>query len=247
MTNTHTAPVSLITGAARRVGKAIAEHLHAQGQRVIIHCHHSQRDANALVQQLNTLRPNSAHVIVADLCDLDALQTLAEQSSSHWQRLDCLVNNASTFYPTAIGDSSEAQWDDLFGSNAKAPFFLAQACTPALQKSQGCIINIADIHAERPLKQHSIYCMAKAANVMLTKTLAKELAPDVRVNGISPGAIMWPEQNMDIQMQRNILNRIPLQRNGSANDIAQLVGQLQKSHYITGQIIAVDGGRSLHS
>ncbi len=243
-------PVALITGAARRIGASIARALHAAGHRVIIHYRQSATEAQALCTELNRLRADSALALTADLSQLDDIQRLASQAAEHWQRLDLLINNASSFYPTPVDSATEEQWDDLIGSNLKAPFFLAQALAPSLKQSRGCIINMADIHAERPLKNHSLYCLAKAGNVMLTKSLAKELAPDIRVNGIAPGAIMWPEQESELSQtgKQEILQRIPLSRSGEAEDIAKTVLFLaQQAPYISGQILAVDGGRSLSS
>jgi len=249
MNKTTTAPkVALITGGARRIGAAIAERLHHQGFDVFIHCRHSITEAQALADQLNRLRPHSAHVLLADLANLDHIATLTSRLQAQTSRLDLLVNNASSFYPTEIGNANEAQWDDLFSSNAKAPFFLSQALTEILTNSNGCIINIADIHGDRPLKKHTIYSMAKAANIMLTKSLALELAPHVRVNGIAPGAILWPEQeaSLDHTEQQNILTKIPLGCSGAPENIAACVEFLSTdNNYITGQIINVDGGRAL--
>jgi pteridine reductase len=185
--------------------------------------------------------------VQADLLSMNALPALVKEAHTAWGRLDALINNASTFYRTPIGNANEKQWDDLFGSNAKAPFFLAQAAAPFLKKSQGCIVNMVDIHAERPLKEHTLYCMAKASLVMLTKSLARELGPEVRVNGVAPGAIMWPNELDDVTKQR-ILNRTFLKRKGEPADIANTIKFLvMDAPYITGQIISVCGGRSLHS
>jgi len=240
--------VALITGAARRIGAALAESLHQQGYRIIIHYGHSAAAAQTLSQRLNQQRANSSVCLQADLNDDSQRQLLAQQALSSFGQLDLLVNNASSFYPTAIGSGTTEQWDDLFGSNAKAPFFLSQALAPALRQSGGNIINIADIHAERPLREHTIYCMAKAANVMLTKSLAMELAPQVRVNGIAPGAILWPEQaaELDGEQKNNILKKVPLERPGDPEHIANAVNFLiQPNNYVTGQVLSIDGGRSL--
>lgn len=241
-------PVVLITGAARRIGAQIARHLHASGYRVLVHYRASQADALALVTQLNQKRPDSAQALQADLADLAQIERLAQAASEQWSQLDALINNASSFYPTPLGQATEADWDDLIGSNLKAPFFLCQALAPALTASRGAIVNIADIHGQRPLKGHPIYCAAKAGNIMLTQSLARELAPDVRVNGVAPGAIMWPEQAAELNpdKQQAILDRIPLERSGEAMDIARAVAfLLDQAPYITGQIIGVDGGRSI--
>lgn len=240
-------PVALITGAAKRIGAETSRHLHSAGFNVIIHYRHSSGPAEHLAAELNQLRANSAIAIAADLSNISAINTLAEQALAQWQTIDLLVNNASSFYPTPFGQVSENEWDDLLSSNLKAPFFLAQALAPALTQTQGCIINIADIYAERPLQQHSVYSIAKAGNVMLTKTLARELAPRVRVNGIAPGAILWPEDGaMSAANKTSMLAKIPLNQCGQAQDIARTILFLaQQAPYISGQIIAVDGGRSI--
>lgn len=242
------APVALITGGARRIGAAIAEHLHQKGWRIVIHYRHSDRDAHALSERLNHTRKNSVITVKADLAQMPDIQHLAQQAQNHWGRLDALINNASSFYPTPLASASEQQWDDLFASNLKAPFFLSQQLANALAQNKGAIINIADIHAQRPLKHHSIYCLAKAGNVMLTQTLARELAPEVRVNGIAPGAIAWPEDaaELDAAAQQSILEKIALERTGEPLDIARSVAfLLTDAPYITGQVLAVDGGRTL--
>jgi pteridine reductase len=247
-TSSDSRPVALITGGARRIGAAIAESLHQAGFNIALHYRHSEKEAQAMVDKLNQQRSNSALAVAADLNHLQEIQHLAHALLQQWQRLDVLINNASSFFPTPVANASEAQWNDLMNSNLKAPFFLAQAFAAELQQRRGCIINIADIHADRPLKQHPIYCAAKAGNVMLTKSLARELAPQVRVNGIAPGAILWPEQDngLDDSTQQEILQKIPLARSGSPEDIARAVRFLvQDAPYITGQIITVDGGRSL--
>ncbi|GAB1261232.1 pteridine reductase [Aurantivibrio plasticivorans] len=243
-------PVVLITGAARRIGAEVSSLLHSSGFNVIIHCNQSLSEAEALCEQLNRARQDSAAIVSADLCDLHSINNLANQATEKWGRLDALVNNASSFYPTAVGEISESIYDDLFGTNLKAPLFLSQACAPALKEAQGCIINMADIHGERPLTGYPVYCMAKAANIMLTKALAKELAPDIRVNGVAPGAILWPENaaELDERAKDIIIDRAALKRIGNPQDIAQTILFLIKnSPYITGQIIAVDGGRNLIS
>lgn len=241
-----TRKVALITGAARRIGAAIAKKLHAEGANVVIHYRHSAQEALQLCEALNVQRQNSATAMVADLGNVDAVTALAKKSVEAWGRLDILINNASSFYPTSIGQSSPEQWQDLFDSNLKAPFFLAQALASELKKHQGCIINMADIHADRPLKEHTIYCCAKAGNTMLTKSLARELAPEVRVNGIAPGAIMWPEENLSSSAKNEIVERTALKRAGCESDIADTVNFLvNHAPYITGQILPVDGGRTL--
>lgn len=241
-------PVALITGAGRRIGAAMAKTLHTAGYRILVHYRQSASDAEALVTALNNERADSAHALCADLTDIAAVQTLAQQAQDHWGRLDVLINNASSFYPTLVGEITAEHWQDLFASNAQAPLFLSQALAPALKQQRGCIINIADIHALKPLKGYTTYCMAKAANTMLTQSLARELAPEVRVNSIAPGAILWPENEAEIDdnTKQQMLDEIPLQRTGTEADIARTaLFLIQQADYITGQIIAVDGGRSL--
>ncbi len=240
--------VALITGAAKRIGAEVARHLHAANFNLIIHYHHSEPEALSLADELNAARENSALTIKADLNDQDQLNALAKQASEQWQGLSLLVNNASSFYPTPFDKASESDWEDLIGSNLKAPYFLAQALAPALTAAAGCIINIADIYAEKPLRNHIIYSIAKAGNLMLTKSLAQELAPRVRVNGIAPGAILWPEQadKLSDEDKEKMLAKIPLQQRGQAQDIAKAIMYLVKdAPYVTGQVLTVDGGRSL--
>lgn len=245
MLNHTSAPVALITGAAKRLGKKTAETLHQAGYNIVIHYHHSQHDAEELATQLNLHRSDSARTVQADLLNEQTYSQLAADTLACFNRLDLLVNNASSFYATPIGTATSEQWHDLFSTNVKAPYFLSQALVPALSAQQGCIINMVDIHADRPLQQHSIYCMAKAALGMMTKALARELAPTIRVNGIAPGAILWPSQTLPEDDKNMILNQIPLQRCGEPTDIANTLLFLAQSPYITGQILAVDGGRSL--
>ena len=238
--------VALVTGAAKRIGAAIARQLHSQDINVVLHYRHSKDHAQALCGELNAQRSNSAITLQADLSDVDAIHELAKLAQQHWGRVDILINNASSFYSTEIGNSTDQQWQDLFNSNLKAPFFLSQALAPELKKHRGCIINMADIHAERPLKNHSIYCCAKAGNVMLTKSLARELAPEVRVNGVAPGASLWPEEALNLDQKHEIIERTALKRAGNESDIAATVWFLVNSApYITGQLIPVDGGRTL--
>ena len=241
------APVVLITGAARRIGAAIATRLHGRGYRVIIHYQNSAADAEKLCEKLNTIRVDSAHSLQASLLDIDSIAQMAEASIAHWGQLNALVNNASSFYPTPIATATNTQWDDLIGSNLKGPFFLCQALADELKKRGGSIVNIADIHAHQPLENHSIYCIAKAGNKMLTKTLAKDLAPNVRVNGIAPGVILWPENDTQKDDDQALLIKtIPLQRMGNSEDIARLAEFfITGASYITGQTIAVDGGKHL--
>lgn len=240
--------VALITGGSRRIGASIAKVLHENGFNLALHYRNSRAEAQALQKTLNDKRANSVVLIQADLHITQGLNTLVKSTVDSFKRLDLVINNASSFYSTPIGKATEHDWDDLIGSNLKAPFFLAQAAAPALKQSKGCIINIVDIHSERPLKEHPIYCMAKAGLAMMTKSLAKELGPEIRVNGISPGAILWPENDMDELTQQRIVSRNFLKRQGSPTDIAQTVLFLaMQAPYITGQIIAVDGGRGLNS
>lgn len=247
-----TPKVALVTGAAKRIGAEIVRQLHKENFNVVIHYHQSEQAAKELVDELNKEREKSAIGIVANLNILADINNLAAQAHQHWQRMDLLVNNASSFYPTPIGESSDEDWNELINSNLKAPFFLAQALAKHLATHRGCIINIADIYADRPLKKHSIYSIAKAGNVMLTKSLAQELAPLVRVNSIAPGAILWPddkhkkpEDRLSDAEKEKMLSKIPLQERGQAQDIARAILFLTQSPYVTGQIIAVDGGRSL--
>lgn len=236
----------LITGAAKRIGAACARMLHAQGFNVCLHYHSSEVEAGRLGQELNRHRPNSAITLQADLLNIVELKQLAEKATAIWDGIDVLVNNASSFYPTKVGQVTEQNWNDLLGSNLKSPFFLTQALLPSLRQRHGCIINIIDIHAERGLKDYPVYSIAKAGLAAMTKSLAKELAPAVRVNGVSPGAILWPEQDMTAAMKNAILQRVALQRSGEPDDIAKTVRFLIcEADYITGQIIAVDGGRTL--
>ena len=243
-------PVMLITGAARRIGACIAKRLHQSNFRVIIHYHHSSNDADLLSEELNSIRADSAYTVSANLGDIESVQNLARTSIDHWGRLDALVNNASSFYPTPLPTANEQQWQELIGSNLQGPFFLCQAVSKELTLRRGAIINIADIHARQPLRHHSIYCIAKAGNLMLTKIFAKELAPNVRVNGIAPGIILWPEDNTSadiLDTQDIMLDKIPLKRMGNPEDIAQLACFLiTDADYITGQTITVDGGKHLN-
>ncbi len=248
-----TSKVALVTGAAKRIGAEIARQLHKANFNLVIHYHQSKNAAQELVDELNEVRENSAISIAADLNDLSSITQLANQALQQWQRIDLLVNNASSFYPTPIGDTSDEDWNQLINSNLKAPFFLAQALAKNLGEHHGCIINIADIYADRPLLKHSVYSIAKAGNVMLTKTLAQELAPLVRVNGIAPGAILWPddtqkkpEDKLSDENKVKMLAKIPLQQRGREQDIARSILFLANdAPYITGQILNVDGGRSI--
>lgn len=239
-------PVALVTGAARRVGAEVVRTLHAAGHDCVVHYHHSAEHAHALQLELNAIREDSIELIQANLLDPDQYQPLVNKAREFKGRLDCLVNNASTFYPTPVGDITMQDWDDLVGSNLKAPLFLGQAAAAALRESGGCIVNIADIHAQRPLKEHTVYSIAKAGVIMLTRSLARELGPEVRVNAVAPGAILWPENDMDELTKQRIVSRVALKRQGEPSDIATTILFLVRdAPYITGQVIAVDGGRSL--
>ena len=246
--NVLTGKVVLITGGARRVGAEIARTLHAHGMNLVIHYRASKDDAHALQVELEKRRPQSVALVKGDLLKVVKLPGIVEEAVAAFGRLDALVNNASSFYPTPVGAATEEQWDDLIGTNLKAPFFLAQAAAPHLKKTHGCIVNIADIHAERPIKHYPIYSAAKAGLVMLTKSLARELAPEVRVNAIAPGTILWPEGEAEVSeaQKQEMLARIPLRRSGSPDDIARTaLFLIRDAGYINGQIIAVCGGRTV--
>ncbi len=237
---------ALITGAARRIGAVVTERLHTAGVNFAIHYRSSDADAKELCNRLNDSRPESAEIFAADLNDTAGLTGLVEAVAEWGGGLDILINNASSFYPTPIGSITESQWDDLIGSNLKAHLFLSQAAWAHLKSSQGVIINLLDIHSRRPLKDHPVYGCAKAGLSMLTLSLAKDMAPEVRVNGISPGAILWPEEGMTESTKEIILNQVPLKKPGDPGDIADCVLYLVRdASYVTGQIIAVDGGRSI--
>ncbi len=238
--------IVLITGAARRVGAETVRTLHAAGMNIALHFRHSSHDADALASELNALREGSVRTLQGDLERINTLPALVEKAHGFWGRLDVLVNNASSFYPTPMGSITEADWDNLFGSNLKGPLFLSQAAAPALKESSGCIVNIVDIHADRPLKEYTVYSCAKAGLVALTKSLARELGPNVRCNAVAPGAILWPEHPHEEAEHSEIIQRTALKRSGEPQDIARTVRFLiEDSPYITGQIIAVDGGRTL--
>ncbi len=238
--------VALVTGSAVRIGAAIVRELHAEGAAVAVHYRRSSEQAEAVAAELNTIRPDSARVFRADLASVAELEAMAADVVAWRDRLDVLVNNASSFYPTPIGSITENDWDDLVASNLKAPLFLSQAVAPALAKSNGCIVNIVDIHAQKPLKAYVVYGPAKAGLAMLTRSLARELGPAIRVNGVSPGAILWPTEGLSDSAKQSILEQVPLKRTGNPSDIASCVRFLVcDAPYITGQIIAVDGGRSV--
>lgn len=236
-------PVVVITGGAKRIGNAIAHEFHARGYNVIVHYRQSKNEAVELISALNKVRPDSAIALYSMLDTDEAITEFAAQALSRYQRIDCLINNASSFYPTPIDTLASADWDNLMHSNAKLPLWLSTACAPALQQSKGAIISIADIYGIRPLSEHTIYSMAKASNIMLTQSLARELAPDVRVNGIAPGAILLPEHNTSAQHQQQLIEKTPLARLGDPTDIAKAAYFLATSRFITGHILPVDGGR----
>jgi pteridine reductase len=239
---------ALVTGGARRVGAEIARVLHGHGMNLVIHYRSSKDDAHGLKNELEKSRANSVALVKGDLLDTPRLSGITDEAAAAFGRLDALVNNASSFYPTPVGTATEHQWNDLIGTNLKAPFFLSQAAWPHLKKTQGCIINIADIHGERPIKRYPIYSAAKAGLVMLTKSLARELAPEVRVNAIAPGTIMWPEGEAEVDQaqKQEMLSRIPLRRSGSPSDIAATaLFLIRDATYVNGQVIAVCGGRSV--
>jgi pteridine reductase len=239
-------PVALVTGAARRVGATIARTLHAAGYDLALHYRHSTGDADALIAELERARPDSTLGVQAELAELARLPALVEQVITRFGRLDALVNNASAFHPTPIANATPAQWNELFASNAQAPFFLVQAAWPALREARGAVVNLVDIYAERALPDHPIYVMAKAALAAMTRTLAQDLAPEVRINGVAPGAVLWPAEGKDYADRTALLARTPLQRAGTPADVASAVlWLLRDAPFVTGQIIRVDGGRTL--
>jgi pteridine reductase len=238
--------VALITGAARRIGAAISRCLHEDGANIVVHYRSSADDARTLCDELNALRPDSAMSVQADLTVTAQLPDLIAATTAWHGTLDILINNASSFYPTPLGDISEDDWNDVIGANLKAPLFLSQAALNALRQARGVIINIVDIHSQRPLREHAVYGSSKAGLAMLTRSLAKDLAPDIRVNGVSPGAIMWPEAGLSDETKATIIEQIPAGRIGNSSDVAGCVLYLVRdATYVTGQIIAVDGGRSI--
>jgi pteridine reductase len=237
--------VVLVTGAARRVGAAIARKLHGAGAQLVVHYHRSAGDAQQLSAELNAVRPSSATPLGGDLLDLKVLESLIEATIARHGHLDILVNNASTFYATPVGTITPTQWDDLMGTNVRAPLFLAQAAAPHLKERRGLILNIADIHGMRPLRRFTVYSPAKAALIMLTQSLARELAPDVRVNAIAPGPVEFPEEGVTEEMKQEIIERTLLKRRGSPEDVARAaLFFASEAPYVTGQVLAVDGGRS---
>jgi pteridine reductase len=240
--------VVLVTGGAQRIGASICRYLHARGYNILLHYNRSEAEARSLQEELGAIRGDSVNLVHFDLVSNSDWSWLQETCLSHWGRLDALVNNASNFYPTPIGNITENQWNDILGSNLTGSFFLSQALVPAISEVAGCIVNIIDIHGDRPLKNYSVYSIAKAGLAMMTRSLAKELAPEIRVNGIAPGAILWPENEASLSelTRSTIIRQIPLKRQGAPEDIAKTVHFLiQDAPYINGQILAVDGGRSL--
>ena len=237
--------IVLITGGAIRVGAAICRRLHAEGANLMLHYRASAGEARLLQAELNHIRADSVALIQADLLDLNKLPAIVDQTLQTFGRLDALVNNASSFFPTPVGDITAQAWDDLVGTNVRAPLFLAQAAAPALKKSQGAIVNIADIHAERPLKNFVVYSIAKAGLLGMTRSLARELAPEIRVNAIAPGPILWPDDPAFDELSRQrIISHTPLKREGEPDDIAKAVYFLiAEATYVTGETIRVDGGR----
>lgn len=241
--------VVLITGGAKRVGAAICKELHAQGAQLMIHYNTSTTEARALQAELNLIRSDSVAIIQGDLLNIDALPKLVEETVNQFGKLDVLINNASTYYPTEIGKINEANWQDLMGSNLKAPIFLTQAAATELRKSHGCVVNITDMHVERPKKGYIVYSVAKAGLVTLTKSLAHELSPEVRVNAVAPGPVQWPEGNpqFDEVYRQRVINQTLLKRVGDPEDVAKAVKFLiYDAPFITGHVLAVDGGRSLN-
>lgn len=238
----------LITGAAKRIGAACARHLHARGFDLLLHYHRSQSEAAQLCDELNARRPDSAQLLQADLCNLQQLRRAAQRAIDMQGGIDVLINNASTFYPQPLAEVTEADWDVLFGSNLKAPFFLSQALAATLAARHGCIVNLIDVHAERGLPGYPVYSIAKAGLAAMTRFLARELAPAIRVNGVAPGAILWPEAGASSTEQAEVLSKIAMQRLGNPDDIAKaVVFLIEDAGYVTGQIVTVDGGRSLYS
>ncbi|MDE3210571.1 MAG: pteridine reductase [Pseudomonadota bacterium] len=242
----HERPVALITGGGRRVGAVIARTLHAAGYDLALHHRHSADEARALADALERQRAGSTLLLRAELAELATLPPMVEQVLARYGRLDALVNNASAFYPTPLDTATPAQWNDLFASNAQAPFFLCQAAIPALRQACGAIVNLLDIYAERPLAHHTVYCMAKAALGAMTRSLALELGPDVRVNGVAPGAVLWPGEGKPYDDRQALLARTPLARAGTPEDVAGAVlWLLRDAPFVTGQTIRIDGGRTL--
>jgi pteridine reductase len=241
------AKVMLVTGGAKRIGAATVQYFHQLGWNIVLHYQQSEQQAIALSNELNAGRADSVKLVQGSLSSIKDTEVVAQKAIEAFGKLDALINNASAFYPTPIGTISENDWFNLVGSNMQAPLFLAQYCHATLQQNKGVIINMVDIHASHPLRSHTLYCMAKSALVTMTKSLAQELAPQVRVNGVAPGAILWPENPLAEEDKANILKQIPLQKLGSMLDIAHAIEFLINASYVTGQIIAIDGGRSIAS
>ena len=251
MSNIKTGPdrikTALVTGAAARIGAAIAETLHDRGCDVLLHYNSNAESAQRLADRLNASRANSATLVSAELSNAAGIDLLARTTKSQFDRLDILVNNASRFYPTLPGETQAWQWDDLMNSNLRGPYFLVQALLGELMAAQGVVVNLVDVHAERPMRGHAVYCISKAGMAMMTRALAKELGPEIRVNGVAPGAILWPENEPPEKVKQAILQRTALERIGEPADVASAVAYLAlDAPYITGQILAVDGGRSLN-
>jgi pteridine reductase len=243
---TQARPTALVTGGARRIGAAIVRRLHAEGHDIALHYHHSAGEAKALAAELERTRAGSVFLLQADLADFDRLPELVAATVGRFGRLDALVNNASAFFPTPLGEATPAQWDGLFAANARAPFFLSQAAAPHLRATRGAIVNLADVHGERPLRGHALYGMSKAALIHMTQALALELAPQVRVNAVSPGAILWPDGGKSDAERSELMARTPLARTGTPQEIAEAVRWLLcGATYTTGQVVRVDGGRML--
>lgn len=242
-------PVALITGSAHRLGARTAQMLHERGWNLVIHYRSRENQAEGLVKAMNHQRQNSAIALQADLSAITETKLLGHEAAEQWGRLDALVNNASVFYPNPTPEATEDDWDNIMHTNLKAPFFLLQACLPALRESAGSVVNLIDIYSEKPLPEHPLYCASKAGLAALTRSWAKDLAPEVRVNGVSPGAILWPEGDVavDAGYISRILDKTPLKRTGTPDDIARtIVFLLTEAPFITGQIVSVDGGRSLN-
>ena len=246
-TTAHAGKVAIVTGAAKRIGATTARQLHARELNILIHYRGSRTQADELAVELNARRPDSVRTVQADLADSEAPEALVAAAIKHFGRIDLLINNASAFYPSPVEEASQEMWDELMASNLRAPYFLSKSARPHLARRGGAIINLVDIHAMVPLAGHSVYCQAKAGLIMQTRALAKELAPSIRVNGVAPGAILWPEDGVAADAAESTLARIPLGHQGRPEDIAGAICFLAlDAPYITGQILAVDGGRTLN-
>jgi len=238
--------VALITGGSRRIGSVTARHLHAQGMRLVIHYRNSADEAEELRAELCEQRPDSVMLVRGDLEEVAKIRNLIKQCTAQMGQLDVLINSAAAFYPTPVGEATEEQWQHIMDTNLRAPFFLSQAAAPYLKKSNGCIVNIADIYADRPIADHPIYNAAKAGLVSLTRSLARDLGPDIRVNAIAPGAIMWPAQGVDELAKQRMISRTPLKQMGEPMDIAQAICFLiRDAGFMTGQVLNIDGGRTV--